>query len=105
VRWARLIYGTDTAQTETEIAHAPAQTPTRKGLGSPENIVVFRDRSIGEFCSSVDKPEEKERGKKVLLQEYPTRPRAERERECGGVVFACVGVWVCGFFCSNVSEC
>jgi len=31
---------------KTEIAHAPTQTPTRKGLGSPENIVVFRDRLI-----------------------------------------------------------
>jgi hypothetical protein len=46
-----------------------------------------------------------------LLQEYPTRPRAQRERERerererdgGGVVFGCVGVWVWGFFCSNVS--
>lgn len=99
MRWARLIYGTDTAQTETEIAHAPAQTPTRKGLGSPENIVVFRDRSIGEFCSSVDKPEEKERGKKVLLQEYPTRPRAEREREnAAGLCLRVSGFGFVGFF-------
>jgi len=35
-------------------------------------------------------------------QEHRERER-EREREGGGVVFACVGVWVCGFFCSNVS--
>lgn len=105
MRWARLIYGTDTAQTATEIAHTPThrhphvrvwvrlRTSSYSGIGRFE-----------EFCSSVDKPEEKESGKKVLLQEYPTRPRAQidkrqREREKGAGLCLCVlglglGLWV-----------
>lgn len=75
--------------------HPHARVWVRLRTSSCSGIGQFED-----FCSSVDKPEEKESGKKVLFQEYPTRPRAQREgeKEGGGVVFVCVGFGFGVFF-------